>query len=60
MFPPRRVYANKYNQQKTNYQRLMKDGVYIYSKGNNISNEKDEGNQNIHITRNITSNNYNY
>ena len=59
MFPPRRVYANKYNQQKTNYQRLMKEGVYIYSKGNNIRDEKDEGNPNIHFIRNIASNNYN-
>ena len=60
MFPPRRVYSNKNNQQKTNYQRLMKDGVYIYSKGNsNIRDEKEGRNQNIYIIRNLASNNCN-
>ena len=60
MFPPRRVYANKYNQQKENCQRLMKDGIYIYSKGNNkIRDEEEERNQNIYFIRNIASNNYN-
>ena len=60
MFPPRRVYSNKNNQQKTNYQRLMKDGVYIYSKENsNIRDEKEGRNQNIYIIRNLASNNCN-
>ena len=60
MFPPRRVYSNKNNQQKTNYQRLMKDGVYIYSKGNsNMRDEKEGRNQNIYIIRNLASNNCN-
>jgi len=57
MFPPRRIYSNINNQQKTNYQKLMKDGVYIYSKGsNNIKEEKD---LNIYNIRNIASNNSN-
>ena len=58
MFPPRRVYANKYNQQKANYQKLMKDG--LNSKGNNKKRvEEEERNQNIYFIRNIASNNYN-
>ena len=61
MFPPKRVYINKNNQQKTNYQRLMRDGIYIYSKeNNNIRNEKEERNQNIYFIRNTASNNYYY
>jgi len=60
MFPPRRVYSNKNNQQKTNYQNLMKDGIYIYPKGiNNIRDKNEEKYQNIYNIRNIALNNNN-
>ena len=63
MFPPRRVYSNNNNEQKTNHQRLMKEGVYIYSKeNNNIRDEKEKENRDIYIFRNASNNrtNYNY
>lgn len=68
MFPPRRVYVNqggrnKYKDesqdQSSNYQKLMKDGVDIYQ--NNIfgKDEKNDNYTNIYLKRNnILNNNY--
>ena len=69
MFPPRRTYAmaerNSYleetpkDQQSSNYQRLMKDGVDIFQNNNlNLKEEKDEPYVNIYLRRNNVLNNY--
>ena len=69
MFPPRRTYAavgkNSYleeqpqDQQSSNYQRLMKDGVDIYQNNNlNLKDEKVEPYVNIYLKRNNVLNNY--
>ena len=66
LFPPKRVYGstgrNNYaedpqEQQSSNYQRLMKDGVDIYQ-NNNIKDEKAEQYMNIYLKRNNMLKNY--
>ena len=69
MFPPRRpyqprkpAYGNDSGQQQpsSNYQRLMKDGVDIYS-NNNLKDEKNEQYKNLYLKRNnILNSNNNY
>jgi len=69
LYPPRRVYAsgarNNYaedpqDQQSSNYQRLMKDGIDIYQ-NNNIKDEKVEQYINIYNKRNnMLNNQYQY
>ena len=67
MFPPRRPYqarnqsyANDQNQQQSsNYQRLMKDGVDIYPNNINSSDEKYEQYKNLYLKRTNYLNNNN-
>ena len=69
MFPPRRpyqprkpAYGNDSGQQQpsSNYQRLVKDGVDIYS-NNNLKDEKNEQYKNLYLKRNnILNSNNNY
>ena len=62
LHPPKRQYYNyNYNnndqQLSSNYQRLMKDGVYVYQ-NSNINDEKQEQFKNLYLKRNNILNNY--
>ena len=65
LFPPKRLYYNnnirriehRNDQQQSNYQRLMKDGIDIYQNISSKENEKSEFYKN-NIKRKYLSNNY--